>query len=164
MKKILMPFMLLLAIVVISISSCTPEEIIIVEPEVDMTGLYTGNVNTNSALEILYVPVLDLDTSFTTLDATAEITEHDSEDSLNIELKMTLNGTPITVKVPAFKNSNNTLSITDYPYTYLVVNMVVNGDATLVDGVLTSNMTLSNGAGNPAGTIIEGNLTFVGTK
>ena len=94
MKKILMPFMLLLAIVVISISSCTPEEIIIVEPEVDMTGLYTGNVNTNSALEILYVPVLDLDTSFTTLDATAEITEHDSEDPLNIELKMTLKNRP----------------------------------------------------------------------
>lgn len=163
MKKILMPFMLLLAIVVISISSCTPE-VEIITPPVDMTGFYSGNVNTNSSLKIMYVPVLDIDTTFTTLDATAELTEHDSQDSLNLEVKMTLNGTPITVKVPAFKNSNNTLSITDCPYTYLVVNMVVNGDASLVDGVLTSNITISNGDLNPDGTVIEGDLTFVGTK
>ncbi|MFT4645019.1 MAG: hypothetical protein ACI8ZX_001430 [Planctomycetota bacterium] len=164
MKKFLMPFTLLLAVLV-TVSSCTVEvEDPIVIPTVDMKGFYTGNVNTNSDLTILYVGALDLDTTFATLDATAEVSEHDHVDSLNLEVKMTLNGTPITVKVPAFKNSDNTLSITDHPYTYLIVNMIVNGSATLTGDDLTANLTLANGAGNPAGTIIEGDLTFVGAR
>lgn len=158
MKKILMPFMLLLAVIV-TISSCGKEE-----EATDMTGFYSGNVNTNSDLVIFYSPVVDVDTAFSTLAATAELSEHDSDDSLNLEVKMTLDGTPITVKVPAYKSSESSIAITNYPYTYLVVNMIVNGTGSVDGDDLTAKLTLANGAGNPATTIISGDLTFVGAR
>lgn len=159
MKKFLMPFMLLLAVVVIS--SCEKED---EDTSSEMIGLYSGNVNTNSDLKIFYNPVVDVDTTFSTLDATAEISEHDNADSLNLQVKLTIDGTPITIKVPAYKSSNNSLTISNYPYKYLVVNMIVNGTATVNGDELSANLTIENGVGNPDGTIITGDLDFVGTK
>lgn len=157
MKKFLMPFMLLL-VAVVTISSCSEEE------EVDMTGFYTGNVKTNSQMKVIYPGVLNLDTTFSTLDATAELSVHDNADSINLEIKLSLNGTPIKIKVPAYKTSENTISITNYAYKYLVVNMIVNGSGTVEGNELTANIKLANGTGNPTGTDIAGDLTFVGTK
>lgn len=127
-------------------------------------GTYSGK--TTGPMVIFYDPAVDVDTIFTAPDiaTTYEILDHIDSDSINVKLKMIIDGTPISIKVPAHIDSETTFSITNYEYTYLVINMIINGTGLVNGNNLTTNMIMSNGSGNPAGTIVTGDLDFTGTK
>ena len=162
MKKILMS--LLLVGLIVNISSCDKK----IDPEpstCDMCGTYTGNARTNDTLRIHVGSIVNLDTTFSTLASTAVVTKSLEDDSLDLTVSLVLAGVAIDVAVTGYKTSATKLTITDKIYNYNnITDILVNGSVDVSGDDAVADILLSKAPGAPASILIEGNLTFEGSK
>ena len=156
MKKLLMPFLVLLALVV-TISSCKPED-----EECTICGEYDGTVSGD--LKVIFGDLVDTDTTISNVPATATLDETAYDDSLALGVDLVIDGTPISVTVNVFKNTETTFSVVNTIYKYLgAVPLLVNGTGSVTDGnTAMANIKLTEADGSTDA--IDADLDFVGTK
>lgn len=160
MKKILTTLVIAMALLV-TISSCKKDE----KEQVgkSMFGAYTGTITKD--LRIDFAPVVTIDTTFLApgVPATGTLSATSYDDSLSLNVKMNVNGTPIDITVLGHIDSENTFTVPVTIYSYLsAVDIKVSGSGTVTGNEAKVNVKLSE----PDGTTdkIYGDLDFVGTK
>ncbi len=161
MKKILTTLLLVSAIL-LTVSSCKPEE---KEAVCTMCGTYNGNIVTNDTLRIHVTDLLDNDTMFSTLASVAKISESSSKDSLDVVVSLTLAGVDVDLDVTGYKTSDSKITITNYIYNYAnILDILVNGEVTINGSDAVADVKLANAPDAPNGVLVEGDLTFTGSK
>ena len=152
MKKFLMTFLVALTIAV-TISSCDPKE---EDPTCTMCATYNGKINGD-------IKVVEQDTTLVDVTSIAKIEETSYEDSVSLTVDVEIAGTPVSVNVMAFKNSESTFSVTNTIYKYGgAVPILVNGSGTANGTTCTANITLAEADGTTDS--IDGDINFAGTK
>lgn len=158
MKKTLTTLVLAMALLV-TISSCKEDA----KPGESMWGTYTGSVT--NELRINFGSIVNIDTTFVApgVTATGTLSESAYEDSISLNVNMTVDGTPIDITVLGHIDSETSFTIPSTIYSYLnAVDIRVSGTGTVSGNTGTVNIKLSE----PDGTedLIYGDLDFVGTK
>lgn len=159
MKKLLLPMLIALTLVM-TISSCEKE------PEdlgKDMYGTYNGKFQGD--LRVLFAPVVTIDTTFEApgVEATGILASTTYEDSLSLNVKVTVDGTPIDITVLGHIDSKTAFTVPPTIVNYLgAVPILVSGSGTITGNVGDVQINLKESDGTTDA--IYGDLTFSGSK
>lgn len=158
MKKFLTPLVIAIALIV-TISSCKKDKTVTGDA---MYGTYAGKVT--NELRINFGPV-NIDTVFAApgVDATGILAASAYEDSLSLNVKLTVNGTPIDITVLAHIDTETSFTVPSTLYSYLgAVPLLVSGNGSVSGNDATVKIKIAEGDGTTD--LIFGDLDFKGTK
>ncbi|MGB1018258.1 MAG: hypothetical protein ACPGVH_04255 [Chitinophagales bacterium] len=149
MKKLVSPFIIVLALIV-SLSACEKKSC-------EMCGEYTGTVS--GPIKVLFAPVVETDTTLAGVGSKASIIETSYEDSVTLSVDVEIAGTPVSVSVNAFKDTETTFSVTNTIFKYGgAVPILVNGTGTADGKTCKATITIAGADGST--TAIDGKLSF----